>query len=126
EYFGAQDGPTTSGRVPKKPVPQPPSMETLEEKFTEAIQMLTQLVLAQSGCQNLAPVLHLINFRSTIVVHAYTLRILAYKPPKEDPGGKNMSASSRGRRPRLGGSRAGRRGYDRRSSMMFGGTKVRP
>ncbi|MCD7462350.1 hypothetical protein HAX54_048323 [Datura stramonium] len=51
---GAQDAPTTSGKDPEKPVPQPPSIGTLEVEFRGVIWMLTQLVVAQSNYQNSA------------------------------------------------------------------------
>ncbi|MCE0482016.1 hypothetical protein HAX54_040317, partial [Datura stramonium] len=49
------DGPTTSGRIPEIHVPQPYRISTSKEEFIGAIQMLTQLVAAQSGHQNSAP-----------------------------------------------------------------------
>ncbi|MCD7461481.1 hypothetical protein HAX54_046211, partial [Datura stramonium] len=46
--IGVQDGPSTSGRIPETLVPHPPSMDISVVEFRGAIQMLTQLVAAQS------------------------------------------------------------------------------
>ncbi|MCD7452455.1 hypothetical protein HAX54_016751, partial [Datura stramonium] len=44
-----ENAPATNVRVPEAPIPQPTHAGTLEAEFRGAIQIITQLVVAQSG-----------------------------------------------------------------------------